>query len=144
MSTLYLWLKAFHIIAVVTWFAAIFYLPRLFVYHTAAEDEIGRERFKVMEGKLYRIIMRPSMIATLVFGISLLAIGWSAFAPTVWLWLKLLGVVALLGYHHYCGRIIRALAVDQNPHSERFYRMFNEVPALLLIVIVVLVVVKPF
>jgi protoporphyrinogen IX oxidase len=144
MTTLYLWLKAFHIIAVVTWFAAIFYLPRLFVYHATAEDAISQARFKVMEDKLYRIIMRPSMIATLVFGISLLAIGWSAYAPTIWLWLKLIGVVALLGYHHYCGRIIRGFAGDQNPHSERFFRMFNEVPAVLLIVIVVLVVVKPF
>jgi protoporphyrinogen IX oxidase len=144
MTTLYLWLKAFHIIAVITWFAAIFYLPRLFVYHASAEDAISQARFKVMEEKLYRIIMRPSMIATLGLGISLLVMGWWAYAPTIWLWLKLFGVVALLGYHHYCGRIIRAFAADQNPHSERFFRMFNEVPAVLLIVIVVLVVVKPF
>jgi protoporphyrinogen IX oxidase len=144
MTTGYLWLKAFHIISVIAWFAGLFYLPRLFVYHAAAADEISRARFKVMESKLYRIIMRPSMIASVVFGIWILALGWSAFAPSAWLWIKLTGVLALLGYHHYCGRIIRALAVDQSPHSERFYRMFNEVPAVLLIVIVVLVVVKPF
>jgi protoporphyrinogen IX oxidase len=143
-STAYVWLKAFHIISVITWFAGLFYLPRLFVYHATADDEISRARFEVMETKLYRIIMRPSMIAALTFGIAVLLIGWSAFAPTVWLWLKLIGVVALLGYHHYCGRIIRAFAADQNPHSERFYRIFNELPAVLLIVIVVLVVVKPF
>jgi protoporphyrinogen IX oxidase len=144
MTTLYLWLKAFHIISLVAWFAGLFYLPRLFVYHVATEDEVGRARFKTMESKLYRVIMRPSMIATVVLGLALLAAGWSAFAPTVWLWLKLTGVVALLGYHHYCGRLIRAFAADQSPHSERFYRIFNEVPALLLIAIVVLVVVKPF
>jgi protoporphyrinogen IX oxidase len=144
MSSAYLWLKAFHIISVITWFAALFYLPRLFVYHAAADDEISRARFEIMESKLYRIIMQPSMIAALAFGVAILAIGWSAFAPTFWLWLKLIGVVALVGYHHYCGRIIRAFAADRNPHSERFYRLFNEVPAVLLIVIVVLVVVKPF
>lgn len=144
MSTAYLWLKAFHIISVITWFAALFYLPRLFVYHAAADDEISLARFELMESKLYRIIMQPSMIAALAFGIAILAIGWSAFAPTFWLWLKLIGVVALVGYHHYCGRIIRAFAANQNPHSERFYRIFNEVPAVLLISIVVLVVVKPF
>ncbi len=144
MSTGYLWLKALHIIGVVCWFAALFYLPRLFVYHTAAEDTAGRERFKIMEGKLYRVIMRPSMIISLVFGIWMLAIAWSAFANSGWLWLKLGAVLALLGYHHYCARLVRLLAADQNPHSERFYRMFNEVPALLLILIVILVVVKPF
>jgi protoporphyrinogen IX oxidase len=140
----YLWLKAVHIIAVVTWFAALFYLPRLFVYHASTEDAIGRERFKVMEGKLYRIIMQPSMIVAVVFGLWLLALGWEAFSRSVWLWVKLAGVLALLGYHHYCARLVRDFAADRNRHSEKFYRMFNEVPAVLLIAIVVLVVVKPF
>ncbi len=144
MSSGYLWLKALHIISVVTWFAGLFYLPRLFIYHATAEDGASRERFKVMEEKLYRIIMRPSMIATLTFGIWLLVLSWSAFAASGWLWLKLTGVVALLGYHHYCGRLIRALAKDETPHSERFLRIYNEMPALLLIGIVILVVVKPF
>lgn len=144
MSTGYLWLKAFHVVAVVTWFAGLFYLPRLFVYHAATSDAPGRERFKVMEAKLYRIIMRPSMIATLVFGIWILVLGWSAFSASGWLWLKLTGVVALLGYHHYCGRLIRVFAKDELPHGERFLRIFNEIPALLLIGIVILVVVKPF
>jgi protoporphyrinogen IX oxidase len=144
MSTGYLWLKAVHIIAVVTWFAALFYLPRLFVYHASTEDAIGRERFKVMEGKLYRIIMQPSMIVAVVFGLWLLALGWEAFSRSVWLWVKLAGVLALLGYHHYCARLVRDFAADRNRHSEKFYRMFNEVPAVLLIAIVVLVVVKPF
>ena len=144
MSTTYLWLKAIHIIGMVCWFAAMFYLPRLFVYHSMTDDQAGRERFKVMEAKLYRVIMRPSMLITVVFGLWILALGWDAFASSIWMWLKLAGVIALLGYHHYCARLVRAFAADQNPHSERFYRMFNEVPALLLILIVILVVVKPF
>lgn len=140
----YLWLKAFHIIGVVSWFAGLFYLPRLFVYHTSAEDASSRERFCVMERKLYRIIMRPAMIIAVGFGLGLLVAGWSGFATSVWLWLKLACVVLLLGYHHYCGRLVDAFADNRNPHSERFYRMFNELPALLLIAIVILVVVKPF
>ena len=144
MSTAYLWLKAAHIIGVVTWFAAMFYLPRLFVYHSTTADEIGRARFKIMEDKLYRIIMRPSMIITVLFGLWILVLGWDAFSHSIWLWLKLAAVVVLLGYHHYCARLLRAFAADQNTHSERFFRIFNELPALWLIVIVILVVVKPF
>jgi protoporphyrinogen IX oxidase len=144
MSTGYLWLKAVHVIGVVCWFAALFYLPRLFVYHTSTDDDAGRERFKVMEAKLYRIIMRPSMIVAVVFGLWLLVLGWEAFSRSAWLWVKLAGVLVLLGYHHYCARLVRDFAADRNRHSERFYRMFNEVPVVLLIAIVVLVVVKPF
>lgn len=144
MSTGYLWLKAIHIIGVVTWFAAMFYLPRLFVYHTMTEDEAGKARFRMMEEKLYRVIMRPSMLITVIFGLWTLALAWEAFSSSIWLWVKLVGVVLLLGYHHYCARLVRAFAADENRHSERFYRIFNEVPALLLILIVVLVVVKPF
>lgn len=143
MSTLYPWVKAFHIIAVVAWFAALFYLPRLFVYHVGTTDTPGRERFKIMEDKLARIIMRPAMIATLVFGIAMLILN-SSLLSAPWMWLKLLGVVALLGYHHYCARLVRAFAADRSPHSERFYRLFNEAPTLLLFGIVILAVVKPF
>jgi putative membrane protein len=144
MTTAYLWLKALHIIGVVCWFAAMFYLPRLFVYHSTTEDEAGKERFRVMEDKLYRVIMRPSMIITLVFGFWILFLAWEAFSSSLWLWIKLAGVAALLGYHHYCARLVHAFAEDRSPHSERFYRIFNEAPALLLILIVILVVVKPF
>lgn len=144
MTTGYLWLKALHIIGVVCWFAGLFYLPRLFVYHSATTDALGRERFKVMEAKLYRIIMRPSMLVSVVFGVWMLVLGWHGFAANGWLWVKLASVMLLLGYHHYCGRLVRALAEDRSPHSERFYRIFNEAPALLLILIVILVVVKPF
>ena len=144
MTTTYLLLKALHIIGVVTWFAALFYLPRLFVYHTTTDDEAGKARFRVMEDKLYRIIMRPSMLVAVGFGVWMLILSWAAFATSIWLWVKLAGVALLLGYHFYCALLVRAFARDENPHSERFYRIFNEVPALLLILIVVLVVVKPY
>lgn len=144
MTTAYLWLKAFHIFGVVCWFAGLFYLPRLFVYHTMAHDKASSERFTMMEEKLYRVIMRPAMIIALVFGLWILLLAWDAFASSAWLWLKILGVLLLLGYHHYCGRLIRAFAQEENPHSEKFYRVFNELPVVLLIAIVILAVVKPF
>jgi putative membrane protein len=143
-SSGYLWLKAFHIIFVVTWFAGLFYLPRIFVYHSSADDAPSRERFKVMEAKLYRIIMRPSMLLATGLGVWLLVLGWDSFAGSLWLWVKLTAVLGLLGYHHYCARLIRAFAADENPHSEKFYRWFNELPALVLILAVIMVVVKPF
>ena len=142
--TLYLWLKAIHIIGVICWFAGIFYLPRLFIYHTGASDQVSKDRFKVMEAKLYRVIMNPSMIVTLIFGIWMLVESWQAFGTQVWLWLKVFLVLVLIGYHHYCLRILKALADDQQPHSDKFLRIFNEIPVLLLISIVILVVVKPF
>ncbi len=142
--TTYLWLKAFHIIFVVTWFAGLFYLPRLFVYHSSATDQISKDRFKVMESKLYRIIMNPSMVLAVGLGIWLLVETWQAFSGQGWIWLKIFLVVLLIGYHHYCLRIMKSFATDQVPHSEKFFRIFNEVPALVLIVAVILVVVKPF
>ena len=140
----YLWLKTFHLIGLICWFAGIFYLPRLFVYHASTQDQPGKERFKVMEAKLYRVIMNPSMIVTLVFGVWMLVESWQAFSGQVWIWLKLALVVALIGYHHYCLKIIKAFAEDAPLHSERFYRIFNEMPVLALIVIVILAVIKPF
>jgi putative membrane protein len=119
-------------------------MPRLFVYHSTTSDEAGKERFKVMESKLYRVIMNPSMILTLVFGIWLLIESWQAFSTQAWIWLKIALVVVLVGYHHYCLRIMKAFAEDRLLHSEKFLRIFNEVPALVLIAAVILVVVKPF
>ena len=139
-----LWIKAFHVITVVTWFAAIFYLPRLFVYHAMAEDDAGIERFKVMERKLYRGIMTPSAVATAVFGGWLLVDSWSLFSTSGWLWVKLAFVIALYGYHGYCGRLVREFANDSNTRTDKFYRWFNEAPVLALLVIVVMVIVKPF
>ncbi len=140
----YLWVKAAHVIAMVCWFAGLFYLPRLFVYHLGAEDEVSRNRFVVMESKLYRIIMNPSMIATLALGIWALVETWAIYSGALWLWMKIALVSGLIGHHHYCRRIMRALANGESPGSERFLRLFNEIPTLALVAIVILVVVKPF
>ena len=140
-----LWVKAFHIIAVVTWFAAIFYLPRLFVYHAAAEDAVSRERFKIMERKLYRGIMTPSMIVVVALGIWLISFNPHYYlVATHWLHAKLTLVALLIGYHFYCGYLLNVFRDDNNQRSHVFYRWFNEIPVFLLIAIVILVVVRPF
>lgn len=140
---LYLWIKAFHVIFVVTWFAGLFYLPRLFVYHAMAEDKASRERFKLMERKLYRGIMNPSGILAVSLGLGLLYLS-PDWLRQGWLHAKLLLVVLLILYHLYCGRLLRQFRDDRNSHSHIWYRWFNELPVLGLIGIVVLVVVKPF
>ncbi len=140
-----LWLRAFHIIFLVAWFAGLFYLPRLFVYHAMSEDEPGRERFKVMERKLYYGITTPAMVGTLVFGLWMLFdYAWSVYHTMGWLHVKLTLVVLLLGYHFYCGKLVKDLRDDRNRRSHVFYRWFNEVPVLFLVSIVILVTVKPF
>lgn len=140
-----LWVKAFHLMAVVTWFAALFYLPRLFVYHAMCEDQAGNERFKIMERKLYRGIMTPSAVMVLLLGIWLM----SYYTPDQlkamhWLHAKLLLVLLLFGYHGMCGRILKQFAVNKNPRSHVFYRWFNEMPVLILVAVIILAVVKPF
>ena len=136
-----LWVKALHIVFVIAWFAGLFYLPRLFVYHAQAEDAVSRERFKVMERKLYRGIMTPAMVLTLLSG----AWMWLGFGVTGgWLHAKLVLVAALVGYHFWLKALMRDFARDDNRHSHVFYRWVNEAPLLLLVPIVVLVVVKPF
>ena len=140
-----LWVKAFHLIFIVTWFSAMFYLPRLFVYHALCEDEAGNARFKIMERKLYRGIMTPSAILTLVFGLWLLSFySLEQIATMGWLHAKLTLVILLFAYHGVCGRMLRQFAADNNQRSHRFYRWFNEFPVLLLIVVIILAVVKPF
>lgn len=141
---LYLWLKALHVIALVCWFAGLFYLPRLFVYHAMAEDEPSRARFCVMERKLYRGIMMPSMIATLIFGLAIIKINPAFFSMGVWLHIKLLLVALLVAYHFVCGQMVKKFAQGTNTQGHIFYRWFNEVPVLFLLAIVILVVVKPF
>ncbi len=138
------WLKAIHIMAATTWFAGIFYLPRLFVYHAMAEDQTGRERFQTMERKLYRGIMNPSMIVTLVFGIWMLVVNWAAYSQMGWVHAKLTLIVLLLVYHHICLIYLKRFARETNRHGHIFYRWFNEFPVLLLIGIVTLAVVRPF
>ena len=139
-----LWVEAFHVIFMVTWFAGLFYLPRLFVYHAAPEDEVGSERFKVMERKLV-IIRTIGAVGTLVFGLWLLfTYAWSVYASTVWLPLKLAAGAGLVAYHLYCAKLVADFRHDRNRHSHVFYRWINELPAILLILMVILVVVKPF
>lgn len=140
-----LWVKAFHLIFIVTWFSAMFYLPRLYVYHALCEDEAGNERFKIMERKLYRGIMTPSALLTLVFGIWLLSFySLEQLAAMGWLHAKLTLVVLLFAYHGMCGRMLKQFAADSNQRSHKFYRLFNEIPVLLLIAVIILAVVKPF
>ena len=139
-----LWLKAFHVIAVVCWFAGLFYLPRLFVYHAQTEDLAGRERFKIMERKLYRGIMWPSLLLTVVFGVWMLSLNWPWYRSQGWLHAKLALVALLVVYHLLCGRFLRDFAADRNTRSHVFFRVFNELPVLALIAIVILVIVRPF
>jgi len=139
-----LWLKAFHIIAVVCWFAALFYLPRLFVYHAMSEDNTSKERFKIMERKLYRGIMTPSMIAVVILGTWLLTLNPSYYFSQGWIHAKLTLVAILIGYHFYCGYLLKQFRDDINTKSHKFYRFFNEAPVLILIAVVILAVVRPF
>ncbi len=136
-----LWLKAFHIIFVVTWFAGLFYLPRLFVYHSAATDAPGRERFVVMERRLFALMTLGGALA-IAFGVSMVAAA-PAYLDFLWLRVKLALVAALIVYHLWCYKLIRDFRDGRDGHSPRWYRIFNEVPALFLIAIVVLAVVKP-
>src|SRR5688572_22800198 len=136
-----LWVKALHIVFVVTWFAGLFHLPRLFVYHAQATDREGIERFKVMERKLYRGIMTPSAVLAVLFGAWL----WLGFGVGgSWLHAKLVVVLVLIAYHGWCGRLVAHFAADRNSRSHVWYRWFNEVPVLLLLAAVILAVVKPF
>ena len=137
-----LWVKSLHLIFLVTWFAGLFYLPRLFVYHAQAEDRICIERFKVMERKLFWGIMTPGGVLTVVFGIWLW-LGW--FAPASgWLHAKIALVAVLAGYHLWCWRLLRDFAAERNRHGHVWFRWFNEFPTLVLIATVLLVVFKPF
>lgn len=138
------WIEAFHLISVVCWFAGIFYLPRLFVYHAMSEDRISHDRFVVMERKLFWGITTPSAIATVFFGLWLVATAPDLYLRTGWLPVKLAAVALLIVYHASCWWFMRALRDGSNTHSHVFYRYFNELPVLLLVAIVILAVVKPF
>jgi len=140
---MYLWLKALHIISMVTWFAGLFYLPRLFVYHADSTDSISCERFKIMERRLF-ILMTIGGVATAIFGLWLLtAFSWALYQTQLWLQLKLALVTALILYHFYCGYLVSLFKQDKNTATPKFYRFVNEIPSLFLLGIVVLVVVKP-
>jgi putative membrane protein len=142
-----LWLKALHIIGVVSWFAGLLYLPRLFVYHAqiqagTIDDEQGNARFKVMERKLFMIMTIGAVLAG-GFGVAMLA-AFPDYLLMRWLHVKLTLVLLLIGYHGACFALLQQFAADRNARSERWYRIFNEIPAILLIGIVLLVVLKPF
>tara|TARA_E500000318_G_scaffold44677_2_gene42222 strand:- start:84 stop:518 length:435 start_codon:yes stop_codon:yes gene_type:complete len=140
----YEWIKALHVISMVAWMAGMFYLPRLYVYHVGAAvgSELS-ETLKVMERRLLRAIINPAMISTFIFGIWMLVLVPDYLAEP-WMHVKLTCIVLMTGFHGGLSRWRRQFAADANPHSERFYRIANEVPTILLIVIVIMVIVKPF
>ena len=140
-----LWIKAVHIIFMVTWFAGLFYLPRLYVYHAMSDDAISNERFKIMERKLFYGIMTPGAVITIALGAWMLYdYAWARYSDTLWLPIKLALVALLIGYHIYCGQLLRDFKHDRNRHGHVFYRWLNEAPVLILIAVVLLAVIKPF
>lgn len=142
--SIYPWTKAFHIISVIAWMAGLLYLPRLFIYHLdTIPGELDSERFKVMERKLLRVIMNSAMISTYVFGIALLLTPGIVDWGSGWIYVKLGSVAALTVLHHLFALWHQQLSVDQRPHSVRFFRFANELPAVMMILIVIMVVVRP-
>ena len=140
-----LWVKALHLIFMVTWFAGLFYLPRLFVYHAMSDDGISNERFKIMERKLFFGIMTPGAILTLLFGFwTLYLSGWQNYSDSGWLFAKLACILILVIYHIYCGFLLMDFKHDRNKHGHVWYRWFNEMPVLFLVAIIILAVVRPF
>jgi putative membrane protein len=131
--------KTLHIIFMVTWFAGLFYLPRLYVYHAQAEDQISKDRFKIMERKLFWGIMTPGAVLTVLFGVLLIEYHGMSY----WLKMKILLVFVLALYHVWCGVLLEKFKTDSNSHSHIWYRIFNEVPVIFLVLIVALVVYKP-
>jgi putative membrane protein len=138
-----LWLKAFHIIFMVCWFAGIFYLPRLFVNHAMADNTAVREQLTIMERKLYRFIT-PFMFLTIGFGVWLMSYNWSYYLSSNWFLIKITLIALLVAYHFSCGHHMKQLAANQSSHGHVYFRWFNELPVLVLFSVVILVVVKPF
>ena len=140
----YLWIKALHLIAIISWMAAMLYLPRLFVYHVdAVTGSVQSETFKIMERRLLRYIATPAMIATWIFGILLLVANPSV-ASDGWIHLKLLFVFLLSGFHGACAGWMKRFARDENTKSQKFFRIANEVPTIFMVIIVILAIIKPF
>lgn len=138
------YIKAFHIIAMVCWFAGIFYLPQLFVYHAMSDDKTSLDRFIIMERKLYRGIMNPAMMATWLLGLSMVVMNWQIYKTQGWLHAKITLVILLTIYHIMCGKFRIKLMENHQFKSHVYWRWFNEVPVFILIAVVILVVVKPF
>lgn len=139
----FLYLKAFHIICMTCWFAGLFYLPRLFVYHALSSDEISHKRFLIMERKLFYGIMTPSAVLTAISGILLLQQNFSYYQNAHWMWIKLICVILLIIYHIFCAYYYLQFKQNKNQHGHIFYRFFNELPVLALILIVSMVIIKP-
>ena len=140
-----LWVKALHVIFMVTWFAGLFYLPRLYVYHSMSDDQASLERFKIMERKLFFGIMTPGMILTFIFGFWMLFdYALESYANSNWLLTKVVLAFILLGYHIHCGKLLFDFKYDRNKHSHVYYRWYNEIPVLFLFAMIILVIVKPF
>lgn len=146
MDVLYPWIKAFHIISVISWMAGLLYLPRLFVYHAdCAPESEQAQTFVIMEGRLYKAIMTPSMAASWVFGLILVfvfdAVDWETDR---WFYVKFLFVVGLSAFHEFLGKLRQQFSENNNRHDPRFYRLINEIPTALMVGIVILVIVRPF
>ena len=139
-----LWVKAFHLIFMVTWFAGLFYLPRLFVYHAMSHDAISQERFVIMERKLFWGIMTPGAIITILLGLWMLVAGRSVYLSAGWMHIKLAIVALLILYHLWCGKLVSDFKYGRAIHSHVWYRWFNEVPVAFLVAIVTLSIVQPF
>ena len=140
---LYLFFKSIHLIAVISWLAGLLYLPRIYVYHAEADHESQKKVFKIMERKLYNYIMMPAMLLSWVFGFLLIFnIGFSVFLE-LWMQIKIIAVIILTYYHYTLGRYLDDFAIDQNQKSSRFFRIYNEIPTIILIVVIFIVVFKP-
>lgn len=142
LASAYPWFKVFHLISLICWFAGLFYLPRLFVYHALAKDQATQDHLKIMETKLYRFVT-PFAFLTLIFGLLLAAPQWQHLMSAGWFHAKILLVLCLYAYHYYCGQLLKQLKINQI-RSDRYYRIFNEIPVLFLFAIIILVVIKPF
>lgn len=138
------WIKALHVISVIAWMAGLFYLPRLFVYHSVSEPgSVQSETFKVMERRLYRAITTPAMIATWIFGLWMIHLGLVDWG-SIWPWAKAVFVLALSGYHGLLGKHLKAFARDANDKPQKYFRLINEIPTVLMAGIVIMVIVRPF
>ena len=140
---LYLFFKSLHLIAVISWMAGLLYLPRIFVYHSEANDDSQKEVFKIMERKLYNYIMMPAMLLSWIFGLALIhSIGFSSFSE-LWMQIKIILVVILTFYHFSLGKYLNDFALDSNQKTSKFFRIYNEIPTIILIIVVFLAIFKP-
>lgn len=141
---MYSWIKVLHLTALISWFAGLFYLPRLFVYYAETPESVVRQTLLVMQRKLYKIIMVPASLVTLFSGGTLLAMQWNVHGGRAWVYIKILLVAFLYGYQHFLRKIVRGFELGRSPRSGRYYRILNEIPTVVLILILILVVIKPF